>query len=141
MDPLSVIGSTVAILQAIGMLVELIGQVKRFRNAPEDINALMEELSCLASALRNLQQIPRTLLLHQSQSLQALLDSCRSMLQSVEDQMKAVLFGLPEGTDVGHRLKFSSLSWMRRKGEIDRVRQRLRNLTTVLALHLAGLNL
>ncbi|CZR53566.1 uncharacterized protein PAC_03445 [Phialocephala subalpina] len=143
MDPLSIAASAFAVFQAADRLGGLLGSVKPFLNARRDVLTLLHELRSIQDALQDLQTTVTIALspspLRQS-CLQESIDTCLTHLSGLEALVsKSCKFtGAYEKLAV---VDVKRLSWVRRKGDIERIKRQLKGTLSSLQLALNSLNI
>lgn len=139
MDPLTIIGSVIALTQAADRTMTLATKVRRYSRAPDEITSLINEISDLGLVLGKLQSNTPMFPVQELPTLQKLLDSCNSIMLQVENIIQDVCV---KSIDSGgsKEPRFRRLVWLRKKSEIDRLSQQLRDSRTLLTLQLVGVN-
>ncbi len=138
MDPLTIIASAIAVGQAGDRLTGLLLKAKRLLEAEDEVDGLVNEiadlnlvLSSLRSAVSDIRRSsdsdsPNT------HSLSKLVEECGSIVRNLEE-LVAYSFLKPSG-------KVDRVSWARKKTKVERLRLRLIELKSALAVHLASIN-
>lgn len=139
MDPLSIIATTISIGQAVDRITSLTAKAKRYRDAPEDISALIAEIADLKLVLDKLQSTTANFPVQDLPTLKRLLDSCGANVLQIETLIREAFVkpGSPEDTS---KLKVHRFAWVRKKHEIERLREQLRDSRALLGLQLVGIN-
>ena len=139
MDPLTIIGSVIALTQAADRTITLATKVRRYFRASDEITALINEVSDLGLVLGKLQSNTPMFPVQELPTLQKLLDSCNSTMLRVENMIQDVCV---KSIDSGgsEEPRFRRLAWLRKKSEIYRLSQQLRDSRTLLTLQLVGVN-
>jgi hypothetical protein len=139
MDPLTIIGSVIALTQAADRTITLATKVRRYFRASDEITALINEISDLGLVLGKLQSNTPMFPVQELPTLQKLLDSCNRTILRVENMIQDVYV---KSIDSGgsEEPRFRRLVWLRKRSEIDRLSQQLRDSRTLLTLQLVGVN-
>lgn len=143
MDPLSVVASTFAVFQAADRLGSLLGSIKPILNARSDILTLLHEVRNVQGALLDLQTsvaivLPPSLL--SQNALRGSIDTCLGHVSRLETLVSnnCKFTGAPKELAI---VNVKRLSWVRKKGEIERIKRQLRSALSSLQLALSSLNL
>jgi hypothetical protein len=139
MDPSTIIGSVIALTQAADRIVSLARKVKHYLSAPEEITALIDEISDLGLVLSKLQSTTPVFPIQELPTLQKLLDSSNNTMLQLENMIQHVCV---KSIDSGgsEELRFRRLTWLKEKRKIDRLRQQLRHSSSLLMLQLVVVN-
>ena len=139
MDPLTIIGSVIALTQAADRTMTLATKVRRYFRASDEITALINEISDLGLVLGKLQSNTPMFPAQELPTLQKLLDSCNRTILRVENMIQDVYVKSID-SDGSEKPRFRRLVWLRKRSEIDRLSQQLRDSRTLLTLQLVGVN-
>ncbi len=136
MDPLTIIASAIAVGQAGDRLTGLLLKAKRLLEAPDEVDGLVNEIADLKLVLSSLRStvsdIRRCSDSDSPNSLSKLVEACGSIVLNLEE-LVAYSFSAPSG-------KVDRVSWARKKNRVEKLRLRLRELKSALAVHLASIN-
>ena len=145
MDPLSITASSIAVLSAISGTSKGIGKLTSLRRAPIELQSLsneIEALRCLLSIVHTaLRRFQGTLAYQGSgDALCTLLapvqDSVLELQSKIEYQLKR-----SDELDKNGLPKVSRTAWLRSNGEIQRLREKIRDARANLLTGLATVNL
>jgi len=137
MDPLSTTASIIALVQAAAAIGKGVRALKTLKNAPEDFNALLKELTRLQAILRltqtsleALQSLPNAQVqmsgLDVIQELQ--IDLQRATRGMEELVRRLTLTDESEGPDDKMRQRVKLIKWYREKDSIAKLRAEVRQL-------------
>jgi Fungal N-terminal domain of STAND proteins len=143
MDPLSIVASAIALFQAASRLGSLLGTIKPFLDAPNDVAALLHELCSVRNALEELQSTvtannPGSL--RGGKSLHGPIATCLLHVSSLEDLISKTC-KLKETSGEVIMVDVKRAVWLRKKGEREKIKLRLRDALSALQLAIASLNL
>jgi len=146
MDPLSITASVIAILQAGDRLTTLLGQIKPFFEAREEIDSLFNEVSELHLVLGNLRNTltdppsSEFLSTNKVDTLHRLVKDGEATLLQLEELLQHYFVRLPDQNVLGVR-KVRRLAWVKKRGQVEKLRRRLRDLRLTIAVQLGSVNL
>lgn len=143
MDPLSIVASAIGVFQAADRLTALLGNIKPLLNAQNDITSLLSEVRILRDTLERLQEavtykddgifLCRTSLL---EPIEACLLHISGLEGVISDCCK-----LKDNSDEPILVDVSRIAWVRKKGEMERIKHRLRDALASLQVALSCINL
>lgn len=143
MDPLSIVASAIAVFQAADRLGSLLGSIKPFLNAPNDVAALLNEVHIIRNSLSELQAtatIDISAPPKHPPRLHGAIAVCLQHVSQLEHLIsKACQFEEKSNGVVLADVK--RLVWVRKKGEMEMVKLRLRDAISALQLAISSLNL
>jgi hypothetical protein len=146
MDPLSTVAGITGILAFTGQLARnLTTLTSEIRDAPDDIVDLQSELQNLVSLIRSAQDVAAKYGLHAedaplAETVKNCLEQCQTTMEAIREQLKVFLSvssGSGRRSPMGVR---RTLFWVMRKGEIQNLRNRLRDSKASLSLAVMVLN-
>ena len=142
-DPLSVAASIIAVVSAADTACKTLAKVRSFRNAPNEILALNNEVAdlklifdCLdahAHGTPGIAALPHTQLLH----LSTLLAKAKAQLLTLENLLHTRFIKSDPG--IG-KFKVSGLRWIRAKETVENIQRNLRNHRLDIVLQLTTIN-
>jgi hypothetical protein len=143
MDPLSIAAGAIGVFQAADRLLTLLSKVKPFLRAQDDVLSLLNEVRIVRDALVGLRETATdknhgmpfgrasllepisACLVHISHLEQLVVDSCK--WKQMTDEVTLV--------DV------KRATWVRKNGEVERIRHRLRDSFVALQVAIATINM
>jgi hypothetical protein len=127
MDPLSVAASIIAVLQAAACVREGVLRIRDLFDAPDQIDALSNEISSLQITLAELHSvlIDKPLVKTVPQNLLSILKRTEVKVQEIENLLESC-FQEPSGSDRDRKLR--PVFWVRRKKQITNLRNDLSDL-------------
>ena len=139
MDPLSIVASTIALAQVADRILTLATKIRRYLNAPAEINALITDISDLRLVLGKLHSNTPIFPVQELPTLRKLLNSCNSIMVRIEEMINEIYLksGKPDSC---LEPRFRRLIWLKNKREIDRLSRQLSDSKTLLTLQLVGVN-
>lgn len=138
MDPLTIIGTTIAISQAGDRSLVLLSKLKRLREAPDEVSRLMNDISSLKLVLGGFQTFLRQM---QDSSLWDQDDI--SDLATVANELSRQSLGLEQilyYTLLDPAGKVRRLGWATNQGRIESARHRLRDAMSNATTQLGRIN-
>jgi hypothetical protein len=143
MDPLSIVASAVAVFQAADRLGSLLGSIKPFLNAPSDVAALLNEVGIIRNALKQLQTTAKIDIPDRVVDQPRLHEPIAICLQHVSELEGLISKSckVREKSDEFVLANVKRLVWVRKKGEMEMIKHRLRDAISALQLAIASLNL
>ena len=138
-DPLSITASIIAVVGAAEGVTKTLAKIKSIRNAPDELLALINEVSDLKLIISDIQnhiviqraQIPQTEL----QNISTLIKRAKDKLLEL-DQLIQYRLVKPESDQI----KVSRREWLRAKAVIERFRQDLRDIRLNIITQMAVIN-
>ena len=135
MDPLSTTASIIALVQAAAAIGKGVRALKTLKNAPEDFNALLKELTRLQAILRltqssleALQSLPKAQVpLSGLDILQDLQNDLQKSTAGMEELARR-LTGESKGRDDKMHQRVQRIKWYREKDSIAKLRVEVRQL-------------
>jgi hypothetical protein len=147
MDPLSIVASAIAVLQAGDRVGGLLSSIETFANAPKEIAELVHEVSNIRSALLGLQwrvSTPGVALLENQGSLPQLLEVCFIHVAEIQSLVDISLSRRrnSEPSDGESVMKDTNrVTWMRKRGKIGRTKRQLKKTLSLIQFELLSMNL
>ncbi|KAK0113977.1 hypothetical protein ONS96_014824 [Cadophora gregata f. sp. sojae] len=147
MDPISIVGlvaSTIAIVQAADRIGGLLGQLKPLFEAPREVEQLIKDVKSLKSLVVNVseaaKEMDRSSILpaEKIETLKSFVDEAEDILSELDrliDSFKKPLTGIES------KLKVHRGTWARRVGEVENLRNRMRDLRLSVAVELSTLHI
>jgi hypothetical protein len=136
MEPLSIVASAIAIVQAGDRIAGLTVYLRRLLEAGDEADEIINEVRQLSAILSSLgsgnYQLPATA----ARDLQRTISDCHDLMRAIEEIMQSVVIVLPQrvgGTKVQH------LRWARHRTKILRLVDRLKEQKSMVTLQLGGL--
>jgi hypothetical protein len=142
MDPFSIVASAITVFQAADRLGNLLGKIQPLLCAQNDVLALLNEIGIIRNALEGLQEMASIsnpgICLGQTALLEPV-SACLLHVSGLEDIIS-------ESCKKNEKpeLKFvdvKRVAWVRKKGEMERIKYRLRDALAALQLVIAALNM
>ncbi|KAK0623673.1 ankyrin repeat-containing domain protein [Immersiella caudata] len=150
MDPLSIVASIVGITQAADRVLVHLSKLKPILTAPRDIQALVDELTDLSRVLEHLKDainnLPRTesntakISADVYETLHGLVNGGGAALLMLEHMIENDFLKLSAKKRDGE-LKVHRLAWARKIGEVQQLRQRLRDVQLIIMVQASCINL
>ena len=146
MDPLSITASIIAVLQAGDRFTSLLAQIKPFFEAQEEVESLSNEVNELQLVLGDLREalpdLPAsgTLPVNKIDVLHGLIREGEATLLQLEALIQQRFIKAPDPNGMGTR-KVRRLAWVKKRGRVEKLRRRLRDLRLTIAVQLASVNL
>jgi hypothetical protein len=139
MDPLSIAASVIDVCQAGDRLIQLVSKIRLYSNALVEIDNIIVEISDLCEVLDSIflavSQTAPTLITGVSRTL----DSCNNIVLELEKTFKGLSNGLSK-SDSKVQTQIYRVRWLKRRGPVESLRQRLRDAKSTLTLHLVSVN-
>ena len=142
-DPLSVTAGIIAVLGAIESVTKTLARIKSIRNAPNELLALINEVSDLKLILSDVQsyladctasqQLPREPLQHMS----TLANRARDRLLELDELIQYRFTKADSTTD---QIKVSRREWARARSTIETFRQSLRDIRLNIVTQMVVVN-
>ena len=129
-DPLSVTASIIAVVGAAEGVTKTLARIRDIRNAPEELLALINEVSDLRIILGDIQSYvqndTRPLTLQDAlQHLSILINRAKDKLLQLDELIQ---YRLTKPESVLDQIKISRREWTRAKTTVDKFRQSLRDI-------------
>lgn len=146
MDPLSIAASIVALFQAGDRLSGLLAKLRPLLTAPEEVNALVNEVSDIKIVLGDLETSIRDLTESNSlpeeraEHLHRIFNNLATVLLQLETLIADCFLKLSRQRGIG-RPKVHRMAWVRKRSQVEKLRQQLRDLRSTITAQLAGVNL
>ena len=129
-DPLSITASIIAVVGAAEGVTKTLAKIRNIRNAPEELLALINEVSDLRIILAGIQSYVQNTAA--SPELQDALQHLTVLINRAKDKLlqldELVQYRLTKPESVADQIKVSRREWARAKTTIDDFRQSLRDI-------------
>ena len=142
-DPLSITASIIAVLGAIEGVTKTLAKIKNIRNAPQELLALINEVSDLKLILSDVQSyvteatarldLPQEPLQHMS----TLANRARSRLLELDELIQ---YRFTKADSITDQIKVSQREWARGRSIIETFRQSLRDIRLNIVTQMVVLN-
>ena len=129
MDPLSLGASVIAIVGVTGKVIKGIRSLKALRDAPRELDDLLDEVSQFETIIRAVQNASQDT----GSDLKGLIETAQRILTELESLIEHKL------TEVGTSKKVDRWQWIRSPKDVKRLRGRLQDVTGNLVA-LLGVN-
>ena len=126
MDPLSVIASFIAVLQALTAAGKGVNKILDLRKAPVELQALFNEVQALRALLTDLQNAAHEVPAGSKESLLSLLEPVRNAVLDLDKLVQYQLTHAYELDQQGHP-RVSKAGWLKASPRIEQIRQRIRD--------------
>ena len=130
-DPLSITASIIAVVGAAEGVTKTLAKIKSIRNAPDELLALINEVSDLKIILRDLQNYVNQNM-HRPQISQEELENISILINRAKDKLleldKLIQYKLVKPESITDQIKVSRREWLRAKSTIEKFRQSLRDI-------------
>ena len=144
MDPFSLVAGSIAILQAGDRLTQLIRKIEEFSNAEVNIKSLHTEVVNLKTMLDELQQTAQTTNIATLSKSTALSKSVEVSVYHINRLQSVVSKFLPRAKDHDGDLRTPRtlrLAWLRKRNQVELLRQALRDSLFAVQMNLLSLSL
>ena len=142
-DPLSVTAGIIAVLGAIEGVSKTLGKIKNIRNAPQELLALINEVSDLKLVLADVQsyvadcatrrQLPQEPLQHMS----TLANRATNRLLELDELIQ---YRFTKADSITDQIKVSRREWARARSTIETFRQSLRDIRLNIVTQMVVIN-
>ena len=138
-DPLSITASIIAVVGAAEGVTKTLAKIKSIRNAPDELLALMNEVSDLKLVISDIQN---HIVIQRAQTPQTELQNISTLVKRAKDKLleldQLIQYRLvkPESDQI----KVSRREWLRAKAVIERFRQNLRDIRLNIITQMAVIN-
>ena len=142
-DPLSITAGIVAVVGAAGGITKTLGKIKDLRNAPDELLALINEVSDLRLILNDLQHYilqntqRQQILQEELQHLSILVGRAKDKLLQLDELIQ---YRLVKPDSIFGEIKVSKREWARARSSIVRFQQSLRDIRLNIATHMVVIN-
>lgn len=133
MDPITIVASCIAILQALDRIAVLSSKFRGFLGAPNDAQRLINESLDLRIVLDRLQAYNAANVMNSDMIIMELLASCEGLLARVENLVQTV--ATSSGLQ-GPRIQM--LAWIQKRHAVAILRQELREIKSTMCLQFLG---
>jgi hypothetical protein len=143
MDPLSIVASIIAVIQAADRVGSLLSKLRCLSNAPLELHALVNEVSDMRIVLYDLRATLRdigawdTLPPERLMHLKKFVISSEAKLNEVEMLISGRFI---TEAPVGGKVKINRTAWVRRKGHVNSLKNELRELRVAISTSLTAIN-
>ncbi|KAF2811317.1 uncharacterized protein BDZ99DRAFT_273748 [Mytilinidion resinicola] len=142
MDPLTIIASVISLGQAVDRIVILSSTIKPYLVAPEEVRDLVDEVLDLRQVLARLESSTAIFPATELPILLQLLGSCNRLLGQIKELIQTkCLKPVVGGVGGVGEMKVRRASWVRKKAEVVRLLQKLRDAKALLSLQLVASSL
>lgn len=144
MDPVSIVASSIAIVQLADRIGGLLVKLKPLFEAPREIAQLIKDVVSLRSLINNLAEAAKEmdrsdiLPVGKIHTLQSFLDEAEDILRDLEQLIESFK---KSAQDADTRLKVHRVTWTRKVGEVERLRNRMRDLRLSVTVELSTLHM
>ena len=142
-DPLSIIASIIAVVGAAEGVAKTLGKIKTIRNAPDELLALINEVSDLKIILSDIQSY----VIHNIQRPQISPEELRNistLINRARDKLleldQLIQYRLIKPDSVSDQIKVSRREWLRARSTIERFRQSLRDIRLNIVTQMVIMN-
>ena len=142
-DPLSITASIIAVVGAAEGITKTLAKFKSIRNAPDELLALINEVSDLNIILSNVQSY----IIHNTQKPQISqeeLQNISTLINRAKEKLleldQLIQYQLVKPESIPDRLKVSRREWLRARGTIEKLRQSLRDIRLNIVTHMVVVN-
>ena len=141
-DPLSITASIIAVVGAAEGVTKTLTKIKNIRNAPEELLALINEVSDLQIVLGDIQSYTQTMTISPPiqdafQHLSVLIDRARNKLLQLDELIQ---YRLTKPESAVGRIKVSRREWATARTTIDNFRQSLRDIKLNIIAQMSVIN-
>ncbi|KAH7383065.1 ankyrin repeat-containing domain protein [Cadophora sp. MPI-SDFR-AT-0126] len=144
MDPMSIVASSIAIVQAADRIGGLLGKLKPLFEAPREVEQLIKDVASLKSLINDVsgaaKEMNRSGILpaEKLETLKDFVDEAGDILNEL-DRLIESFKKPPKGIE--GRLEVHRGTWTRKVGEVEKLRSRMRELRLSVAISLATLHI
>jgi hypothetical protein len=139
MDPLSIAVGVLTVVQAGDRIIQLVSKIRLKFDVPEEVNSLINEVSDLRMVLNTMDvaasNIPRENLV----ALGKITDSCNKIILKLEGTLNS-FSTTPPRRNISLQTQVQRVRWLKRKGKVEDLRQRLRDAKSTLILQILSIN-
>jgi Fungal N-terminal domain of STAND proteins len=139
MDPLSIAVGVLTVVQAGDRIIQLVSKIRLKFDVPEEVNSLINEVSDLRMVLNTMDvaasNIPREYLV----ALGKIIDSCNKIILELEGTLNS-FSTTPPRRNISLQTQVQRVRWLKRKGKVEDLRQRLRDAKSTLILQILSIN-
>ena len=142
-DPLSIIASIIAVVGAAEGVTKTLAQLKSIRNAPDELLALINEVSDLKVILSDVQMYvvhnTQRLRIFQAelQNLSTLIDRAKTKLLDLD---RLIQYRLMKPESTSNQIKTSRREWLRARSTVNQFRQALRDIRLNIVTQMVVIN-
>ena len=142
-DPLSITASIIAVVGAAEGVTRTLSKIKSLRKAPDELLALINEVSDLKIILRDVQSyIARNT--QRPQISQEELDNISTLVNRAKDKLleldKPIQYKLVKPESISDQIKVSRREWIKAKNTIEKFQQGLRDIRLNIVTHMVVIN-
>jgi hypothetical protein len=146
MDPLSIVASSIAVVQAADRVAGLLSNIKPFLEAANDLDKLIQEVAGLKILLSDLQSSSQEVLRLMSSSperiqiLESLVNEGLAVLLELERMIEYEFKRLPNQNAPG-KSKVHRIRWLRKAGDVQKLKGQLLDVKSSISVQIGSTTL
>ena len=139
MDPISILGTSIAVAQCADRVTGLLAKVKIFINAPIEVDVLIKDVASLKALVCDVRDTieaistSSAITLEKTELLRTLIEEGSQILLELEKLIEYEFKKL-EGRDIHGRFKVHRTAWASKESKVEQLRDKMRNLKSSISV-------